>query len=129
MHILVDRIIEQTGLEAYKAEAAVGVILNYIAKNSTTEELDALMEAFPAAAEFLAIDEATENKGLFGGLASKMNASVGILAALNEMTNLGLSVAEIQQVSKITVSYTREKIGPELADELIARVPGLAEIT
>lgn len=129
MHILVDRIIEQTGLDAYKAEAAVGVILNYIAKNSTTEELDALMEAFPAAAEFLAIDEATENKGLFGGLASKMNASVGILAALNEMTNLGLSVAEIQQVSKITVSYTREKIGPELADELIARVPGLAEIT
>lgn len=129
MHTLVDRITEKTGLEPSKVEPAVGVILNFIAKNSTKEELKALLVAFPAAEGFLAIDEATENKGLFGGLASKMNASVGVLAALNEMTNLGLSVQEIQDVAKETVGYTRERVGPEMADEIIARVPGLAEIT
>lgn len=81
MHILVDRITEKTGLDPEKVEPAVGIMLNFIAKNSTREEVETLLEAFPAAEGFLAIDEATENKGLFGGLASKMNASVGVLAA------------------------------------------------
>ncbi|SFK90072.1 Protein of unknown function VcgC/VcgE [Pseudovibrio ascidiaceicola] len=129
MHVLVDRITERTGLDPAKAQPAVGIMLNFIAKNSSKEEVEALLEAFPAAEGFLAIDEATENKGLLGGLASKMNASVGVLAALNEMTSLGLSVEEIQQVAKETVQYTREKVGPEMTDEIVARVPGLAEIT
>ncbi|MGH0000754.1 DUF2780 domain-containing protein [Pseudovibrio ascidiaceicola] len=129
MHVLVDRITERTGLDPEKAQPAVGIMLNFIAKNSSKEEVEALLEAFPAAEGFLAIDEATENKGLLGGLASKMNASVGVLAALNEMTSLGLSVEEIQQVAKETVQYTREKVGAEMADEIVARVPGLAEIT
>ncbi|KZK81634.1 hypothetical protein PsW64_02221 [Pseudovibrio sp. W64] len=129
MHVLVDRITERTGLDPEKAQPAVGIMLNFIAKNSSKEEVEALLEAFPAAEGFLAIDEATENKGLLGGLASKMNASVGVLAALNEMTSLGLSVEEIQQVAKETVQYTREKVGPEMTDEIVARVPGLAEIT
>lgn len=129
MHVLVDRITERTGLDPEKAQPAVGIMLNFIAKNSSKEEVEALLEAFPAAEGFLAIDEATENKGLLGGLASKMNASVGVLAALNEMTSLGLSVEEIQQVAKETVKYTREKVGPEMTDEIVARVPGLAEIT
>ncbi len=129
MHVLVDRITERTGLPPEKAQPAVGVMLNFIAKNSSTEEVEALLDAFPAAEGFLAIDEATENNGLLGGLASKMNASVGVLAALNKMTGLGLSVEEIQQVAKETVQYTREKVGPEITDEIVARVPGLAEIT
>ncbi len=129
MHILVDRITEKTGLDPNKVQPAIGVVLNFIAKNSTKEEVSALIEAFPAAEEFLAIDEATENKGLFGGLASKMNASVGVLAALNELTSLGLSVEQIQEVAKETVEYTREKAGSEVTDKIIARVPGLAEIT
>ncbi|EEA94228.1 MULTISPECIES: hypothetical protein [Pseudovibrio] len=129
MHILVDRITEKTGLDPEKVEPAVGIMLNFIAKNSTREEVETLLEAFPAAEGFLAIDEATENKGLFGGLASKMNASVGVLAALNEMTSLGLTVEDIQKVAKETVEYTREKAGPEFTDEIVARVPGLAEIT
>jgi hypothetical protein len=129
MHVLVDRITERTGLDPEKAQPAVGIMLNFIAKNSSKEEVEALLEAFPAAEGFLAIDEATENKGLLGGLASKMNASVGVLAALNEMTSLGLSVEEIQQVAKETIQYTREKVGPEMTDEIVARVPGLAEIT
>ncbi len=57
-----------------------------------------------------------------------MNASVGVLAALNEMTSLGLSVEEIHKVARETIEYTREKIGPEMTDEIVARVPGLAEI-
>ena len=129
MHVLVDRITEKTGLDPEKAQPAVGIVLNFIAKNSSKEEVEALLDAFPAAEDFLAIDEATENKGLLGGLASKMNASVGVLAALNEMTSLGLTVEEIQQVAKETVQYTREKVGSEMTDEIIARVPGLAEIT
>ncbi|GHB19846.1 hypothetical protein GCM10007094_04740 [Pseudovibrio japonicus] len=129
MHILVDRIYDKTGLDPEKVKPAVGIILNFIAKNSTQAELEALLNAFPAAEGFLAIDETTENKGLLGGLASKMNASVGVLAALNEMTSLGLSVEEIHKVARETLDYTREKVGPEMTDEIVARVPGLAEIT
>lgn len=129
MHILVDRITEKTGLTQAQIEPAIGIILNFIAKNSSKEEITALLEAWPAAEGFLAIDEAMENKGLFGGLANKMNASVGLLAALNELTSLGLTVEEIQEVAKETVDYTCTKVGPEMAEEIVARVPGLAEIT
>ncbi|KZL20939.1 hypothetical protein PsAD2_00931 [Pseudovibrio axinellae] len=129
MHVLIDRITEKTGLDPTKVGPAIGIMLNFIAQNSSKEEVDALLVAFPAAEGFLAIDEARENTGLFGGLANKMNASVGVLAALNEMTSLGLSVEEIQEVAKETVQYTREKVGPEITNEIVSRVPGLAEIT
>ncbi|WP_310620798.1 hypothetical protein [Flexibacterium corallicola] len=129
MHRLIDRIVEKTGLEEEKAKSAVGVILNFMAKNSSREDMDTLFEAFPMAKDFFAIEESKESSGLFGGLASKMSSTVGVLSALNEMTSLGLSMGQIQAVAKETIKFAKENVDPSKVDAIIAKIPGLSQIS
>lgn len=128
MHVLIDRIVKKTALTEDQAKTAVGVILNFVSKNASGDDMNALMEAFPAAKNFLNAEETRENAGLLGGLASRMSSSVGMLAALNELTSEGLSMAQIQAVARETITLAKERIGDERVNEIVAKVPGLKQI-
>ncbi|MDD7909186.1 MULTISPECIES: DUF2780 domain-containing protein [Pseudovibrio] len=128
MHVLIDRIVQKTELDEEQAKTAVGVILNFVSKNAGQEDMNALLEAFPAAQSFLNAEETKENSGLLGGLANRMSSSVGMLAALNELTGAGLSMSQIHTVARETVKLAKERIGDERVDQIIAKVPGLKQI-
>ncbi|MTI18925.1 hypothetical protein E1162_16905 [Rhodobacteraceae bacterium RKSG542] len=128
MHRLINRIVQKTELEEDTAKAAVGVILNFISKNCSSEDMEVLMDAFPKAEEFLGQQEAKDSSGLLGGLASKMSSTVGVLAALNELTSLGLSMGQIQSVAKMTIKFAKENVGDEKVDAIIKKIPSLSQI-
>ena len=40
---------------------------------------------------------------------------------------LGLSMGQVQQVTRIVMAYTREKAGEDAAGEIVAAIPGLSQ--
>lgn len=118
MEALITRIAENVGIDRGIASKAVEIILNFLRKSGPREDVDALLARLPGAADMVTAEPA--GGGLFGGFG-------GAMAALNEMTGLGLDMGEVQRVVTETVSYARETAGRELVDRVIGSIPGLSQ--
>ncbi len=56
--------------------------------------------------------------GLFGG---------GIVALGGKLMGAGLGMGEIQAVARETLTFAREKAGPETVDDITRAIPGLGQ--
>ncbi|WP_068317273.1 DUF2780 domain-containing protein [Polycladidibacter hongkongensis] len=128
MHYLIDRLTCKMDISQEQAEAAVGALLSYIAKQLNAAEMQRIFDRFPRAKDLVSQAESHETSGLLGGLASPMSSPEPLLAALSEMTSKGLSIEEIQEVARETVDFARERVGDHSVEELLEKVPGLRQI-
>jgi hypothetical protein len=119
MDELIGRLVTNTGVEPAAAAKAVGIILQFLVKEGPADKVQALINKLPGAQA--AIDNAAENSnsgGLFGG---------GVMAAGSRMMAEGLSMGQVQAVTRETIGYAREKIGEDAVGEIVGAIPGLGQ--
>jgi hypothetical protein len=119
MDELIGRLVANTGVERSAAEKAVGIILQFLIKEGPANKVQALIDKLPGAKA--AIDNAPQDSnsgGLFGG---------GVMAAGSRMMAEGLSMGQVQAVTRETIGYAREKAGEDAVGEIVGAIPGLGQ--
>ena len=115
MDELVDRLVAETGIDREHASKAVAIILAFLIKEGPADKVDTLLAGMPGARE------AAQNAGggLFG-MGGLMGAGAQLMAA-------GLSMGQVQQVTRVTLAYAREKAGEDAVGEIVGAIPGLSQ--
>jgi len=125
MDELIGRLVADTGIDRAAAEKAVGIILDFLVKEGPTDKVRPLLAKLPGA-EALMQNAASENGGLGGLMGGAMG---GVMGAGIRMMSAGLSLEQVQSVTRAVIAYTREKAGEDAVGEIVAAIPGLAQFT
>ncbi len=56
-----------------------------------------------------------------------MFAMGGLMGAGSKMMAAGLSMGQVQGVTKETIGFAREKLGDDAVGEIVGAIPGLAQ--
>ena len=116
MDELIGRLVANIGIDQATAQKAVGIILQFLLKEGPAEKVQDLLAKLPGALEAIAAAPPDEGTGMFGG---------GVLAAGTRMMSVGLSMGQVQAVTRETIGYAREKVGEETLGEIAGAIPGL----
>jgi hypothetical protein len=120
MNELIDRLVSKTGVERPAAERAVGIILDFLLKEGPTEKVQGLVDQMPGATQLVANEQSGGGGGFFGGMG-------GIMGAANRLMAAGLSMGQVQSVTREVVAYARETAGEDTVGEIVGSVPGLSQ--
>jgi hypothetical protein len=119
MDELIGRLVANVGVDRAAAEKAVGIILQFLLKEGPADKVQALIDKLPGATAALqAAPPETNGGGLFGG---------GVMAAGSRMMAAGLSMTQVQAVTRETIGYAREKVGEDAVGEIVGAIPGLGQ--
>jgi hypothetical protein len=116
MDELIGRLAANVGVERSAAEKAVGIILDFLRKEGPADKVQALIDRLPGAEALLA-KQSEGGGGTMGGI---MGAGTKMMAA-------GLTMSQVQAVTRETIAYAREKIGDDAVGEIVGAIPGLSQ--
>ncbi len=122
MDELIARLVADVGIDRATAEKAVGIILEFLVKEGPADKVQPLLAKLPGA-EAVMQRAATESDsaGLMAG------AMGGVMGAGMRMMSAGVSMGQVQSVTRAVIAYTREKAGEDAVGEIVAAVPGLSQ--
>jgi hypothetical protein len=115
MDELVGRLVANVGVDRAVAEKAVGIILAFLIKEGPPGKVQALIDQIPGAEA--AVQAASAEGGGMGGI---MGVGTKLMAA-------GLSMSEMQAVTREIIAYSREKAGEDAVGEIVGSIPGLGQ--
>ena len=119
MDELIGRLVANVGVDRAAAATAVGIILQFLVKEGPADKVHALMDKLPGAdAAIKAAPPDANSGGMFGG---------GVMAAGTRMMAAGLSMSEVQAVTRETIGYAREKAGEDAFGDIVGAIPGLGQ--
>ncbi|HRJ70146.1 MAG TPA: DUF2267 domain-containing protein [Beijerinckiaceae bacterium] len=124
MEAFLQRIADAAGIDTETARKAVGIIFAFLKKEAPAES-EALLNATPGAAE-LAAEHGGGGGGMMGGLMGMMPGG-GIMALGGQLMGAGLSMGQIQTVSKELFAIGRETAGEDAMGAIVGAVPGLSQ--
>ena len=119
MDELVGRIVAKLGVSRPVAEAAVGIILDFLSREAPPEAVAALLDRMPGAEA--AIAAARDSRG---GLPSGVG---GIMGVGTRLMSAGLGMDQIRSVTHEIIAFAREKAGNQAVDSYVAAIPGLKQ--
>jgi hypothetical protein len=126
MDELIARLVADVGIDRATAEKAVGIILEFLVKEGPADKVQPLLAKLPGA-EALMQKAASENEA-GGMMAGAMGGAMGgVMGAGMRMMSAGLSIGQVQSVTRAVIAYTREKAGEDAVGEIVAAIPGLAQ--
>jgi hypothetical protein len=117
MDELIARLVANTGVERDAAEKAVGIIFEFLRNEGPPDKVQALIDRMPGAE---ALIQAQQGAGGGFGMGGIMGAGTKLMAA-------GLSMGQVQAVTRETIAYAREKAGDEAIGEIVGAIPGLSQ--
>jgi hypothetical protein len=117
MDELVGRLVANVGVDRTVAEKSIGIILDFLVKEAP-DKAQPLMDQLPGA-QALQQQAAGEGGGMFG--------MGGIMGAGTRLMGIGLSMGQVQAVTREIIAYTREKVGEDAVGEVVAAIPGLGQ--
>jgi hypothetical protein len=118
MDELIGRLVANIGIDQATAQKAVGIILQFLLKEGPAEKVQDLLAKLPGALEAIAAAPPDEGTGMFGG---------GVLAAGTRMMSVGLSMGQVQAVTRETIAFAGEKAGEDTIGEIVGAIPGLGQ--
>jgi hypothetical protein len=118
MDELIARLVANVGVDRTAAEKSVGIILDFLHKEGPADKVQAFIDGIPGAQ---ALMKAEQDAG--GGMFSMG----GIMGAGTKMMAAGLSMGQVQGVTKEVIAYTREKVGEDAIGEIVGAIPGLSQ--
>ena len=121
MDELIARLVANVGVDQDAAEKAVGIIFEFLLKEGPPDKVRALIDRLPGAKELMEAQEGVDASG--GG----MFALGGIMGAGTKMMAAGLSMSQVQAVSRETLAFAREKAGEDAVGEIVGAIPGLSQ--
>ncbi len=119
MDELVGRIAANVGISRPVAEKAVGIILEFLAREGPPDTVREFTERLPGSEP--AIEAARSEGGAFGGMG-------GIMGVGTRLMGVGLSMPEIQGVTREIIGYAREQVGDEAVERFLDAIPALRQI-
>ena len=120
MDELIARLVANVGVDRATAEKAVGIILDFLSKEGPPDKVQTLIDKMPGARALLQAEQAS---GSGGGMFSMS----GIMGAGTRMMSAGLSMGQVQSVTKEVIAFSREKVGEEAIGEIVGAIPGLSQ--
>ena len=119
MQELIARIVTKTGLDAKRAEKALGIMLSLVKTQGNQQKVGELFALLPGADELAHQYGGTGSRGgLFGMLG-------GPFAAISKLQAAGLNMDQIKQLGTETLSYAKEVAGEDLVRQVASSIPGL----
>jgi hypothetical protein len=115
MDELMGRLVANLGVERTTAETAVGIILAFLAKEGPPDKIQTLLAKLPGADAL--IQKAPADGGGMGGV---MGAGMAMMSA-------GLSMGQVQDVTRQFIAFAREKVGEDAVGEIVGSIPGLSQ--
>ena len=126
MDELVELIVGTVGIDRSVAEKAVGIILDFLIKEGPEGAVNELLTALPGAREAAAAaDTSGEETGGAGGLFGAMG---GLMGAANRLMAAGLTMSQVQSVTREVVAFARKKLGEDAVGQIVGSIPGLGQI-
>jgi hypothetical protein len=116
MDELIGRLVADVGVDRNAAETAVGIILDFLAKEGPVDKVQLVVAKLPGA-EALMQKAASEGGGGMGG----------VMGAGMRMMGAGLSMGQVQAVTRQFIAYAREKVGEHELGEIVGAIPGLSQ--
>ena len=120
MDELIARLVANVGVDRAAAEKAVGVILDFLSKEGPPDKVQALIDKLPGAQALIQAQQASDAGGGMFSMGGLMGAGTKMMAA-------GLSMGQVQGVTKEVIAYTREKAGEDAIGEIVGAIPGLSQ--
>lgn len=117
MDDLVERLVANCGIEKPVAEKSVAIILDFLKKEGPPDKVQALMEKMPGADALMAQHDVSGGMFTMGG----------IMGAGQKLMGAGLSMGQVQSVTKEVIAYAREKAGDDAIGEIVGAIPGLSQ--
>jgi hypothetical protein len=117
MDELVGRLVTNVGIDRATAEKAIGIILGFLKKEGPPDRVQPLLDGLPGAEAL--IESQQGDGGMF--------AMGGIMGVGTKLMGAGLSMNQVQSVTKEIIAYTREKAGDDAVGEIVAAIPGLSQ--
>ena len=111
MDELIARLVANVGVDRTTAEKAIGIILDFLRREGPPDKAQALIDKIPGAEPLIQAQQA-ESGGLF--------AMGGIMGA-------GLSMGQVQGVTREVIAFAREKLGEDAIGEIVGAIPGLSQ--
>jgi hypothetical protein len=119
MDELIGRLVANVGVSREAAENSVAIILDFLVKEGPPEKVQVLIRQLPGAEGLQqSAASAAGGGGMFMG---------GIMGAGTRMMAAGLSMGQVQGVTRETIAYAREKAGEDTVGEIVGAVPGLSQ--
>ena len=118
MDELIARLVANVGVEREAAEKAVGIIFEFLRSEGPADKVQALMDKLPGAEQLVKAQEAAGGGGFSMG---------GVMGAGSKMMAAGLSMGQVQGVTRETIAFAREKAGDEALGEIVGAIPGLSQ--
>jgi hypothetical protein len=120
MDELVDQVVGNVGVARPVAERAVGIILDFLATEGAPDAVKVLLERLPGGAEAAAAAHQEGGSGMFGAMG-------GVMGVGSRLMSAGLSMSEIQGVTRSLIAYARDKAGDQDVDAIVGSIPGLGQ--
>src|ERR1700693_348457 len=99
MDELIGRLVANVGVEKAVAEKSVGIILDFLHKEGPADKVQALIDRLPGAEQLLQAQE---------GSGDSMFGMGGLMGAGAKMMTAGLSMGQVQSVTKEVIAFARE---------------------
>ena len=122
MDELIARLVANVGIDRAAAEKAVGIIFDFLLKEGPADKVQPLLAKLPGAEAVM--QKAASESDAGGAMAGAMG---GVMGAGMRMMSAGLSMGQVQSVTRAVIAYTREKAGEDAVGEIVAAIPGLAQ--
>ena len=122
MDELIARLVADVGIDRAAAEKAVGIIFDFLLKEGPADKVQPLLAKLPGAEAVM--QKAASESDAGGAMAGAMG---GVMGAGMRMMSVGLSMGQVQSVTRAVIAYTREKAGEDAVGEIVAAIPGLAQ--
>jgi hypothetical protein len=117
MDELIGRLVADIGIDRPTAEKAVGIILDFLAKEGPADKVQPLLAKLPGSEDLMQKAASEGGGGLMGG----------VMGAGMRMMSAGLSMGQVQSITRAVIAYAREKAGEDAVGEIVAAIPGLAQ--
>lgn len=115
MDELIARLVANAGVDRDAAQKAIGIIFDFLRNEGPPDKVQALLDRMPGAEQ---LAQAASGGGF--GMGGIMGAGTKLMAA-------GLSMSQVQAVTRETIAFAREKVGDEAIGEIVGAVPGLSQ--
>lgn len=122
MDELVARLVAKVGIDRPTAEKAIGIIFAFLRKEGPTAKVQALIDRLPGAAALVGAQSGIDASG-GGGFAMG-----GIMGAGTKLMSAGLSMSQVQAVTRETIAFAREKAGNDAISDIVGAIPGLGQV-
>jgi hypothetical protein len=120
MDELIGRLVANVGVDRAAAEKAVAIILQFLVQEGPADKVQDLVDKLPGAAAAIQAAAPADNGagGMFGS---------GVMAAGTRMMAAGLSMGQVQAVTRETIAFARERVGEDAVGEIVGAIPGLGQ--